>query len=74
MPQLCRLTYCRGDASGINLAYVLLNLVAATELFSISFLMVMPRPRSEDINDPREFGDWINFANITIIWILWLLM
>ncbi|KAI0451452.1 hypothetical protein F5B21DRAFT_383049 [Xylaria acuta] len=76
VPQLYLLVYRHGNASGISLNYVLLNLAAATELFAISFLVVVNNAESSDIfvHDPREPGDWINFVNIAVIWILWLVI
>ncbi len=76
VPQLYALVRRRGDASGISPIYVFINLVAATELFTISFVITVnyPEPSSSFTHDPRQLGDWINFANITVIWALWLVM
>ncbi|KAI0428874.1 hypothetical protein F5Y09DRAFT_275937 [Xylaria sp. FL1042] len=75
-PQLYLLVRRRGDASGINLNYVLLNLAAATELFAISFVVTVNHLEPSDIfiHDPREIGDWINFVNFAAIWVLWLVI
>ncbi|KAI0505249.1 hypothetical protein F5B22DRAFT_530257 [Xylaria bambusicola] len=64
VPQLCHLARRRGNASGINLGYVLINLVAATELFTLILLIAL--------EFPLEAGSWIDFVNLAIIWILWL--
>ncbi|KAI3337939.1 hypothetical protein F4824DRAFT_460701 [Ustulina deusta] len=76
VPQLYALVRRRGDASGISPIYVFINLVAATELFTISFVITVnyPEPSSSFTHDPRQLGDWINFANITVIWALWLVI
>ncbi|GAP90755.1 hypothetical protein SAMD00023353_5200940 [Rosellinia necatrix] len=75
-PQLHRLVRRRGDASGISLQYVLLNLASATELFALGFLVVADSPEPSDIfaHDPREAGDWINLANFAVVWALWLVI
>ncbi|KAI0438803.1 hypothetical protein F4803DRAFT_533899 [Xylaria telfairii] len=75
-PQLHLLVARRGDASGINLKYVLLNLAVATELFTISFFFTVNRiePSYVFAHDPPVAGDWLNLAQLTVVWILWLLI
>ncbi|KAI1428364.1 hypothetical protein F5Y12DRAFT_57203 [Xylaria sp. FL1777] len=76
VPQLYLLVRRHGDASGINLKYVFVNLLGATELFAISFLVIVDYPSSSNIfvHNPRETGDWINLVNFVAIWILWLVI
>ncbi len=79
VPQL-RLLFLRRDSSGLSLYYVLFNLIVSTELFTMAFFWVVnanvPDPRSGSevfARRPANTGDWINLAQLTAVWVLWLL-
>ncbi|KAB5566845.1 hypothetical protein GE09DRAFT_1284559 [Coniochaeta sp. 2T2.1] len=75
-PQL-RLLWVRRDSSGISLYYVLLNLIVATELFTISFFYVVNN-RVEGsqffVHVPPNVGDRLNLAQFALTWVLWVLL
>ncbi|KAJ8111528.1 hypothetical protein ONZ43_g5601 [Nemania bipapillata] len=75
-PQLYLLIARHGDASGLDLRYVLLNLAVATELFAISFLVIVNNIEPSDVfaHNPLRAGDWINLVNFGVIWVLWLVI
>jgi hypothetical protein len=66
----------RRDSSGISLYYVLFNLISATELFTISFFFLINNVEESDVfvNRPPNAGDWLNLAQLALVWVLWLLM
>jgi uncharacterized protein involved in cysteine biosynthesis len=75
IPQL-RLLLVRRDSSGISLYYVLLNLLVSTELATLAaFFVVTLADVGSDVfvNEPPDTGDWINFVQLTVIFVLWLL-
>jgi hypothetical protein len=79
LPQL-RLLYARKDSVGLSLFYLLFNLIVATELFTLSFLLVVNYAREEGggadlfVHNPPDTGDRINLAQFTLVWVLWLAM
>jgi hypothetical protein len=79
LPQL-RLLYVRKDSAGLSLFYLLFNLIVATELFAISFLLVVNSGLEEKgkpnlfVHNPPDTGDNINLAQFTLVWVLWLVM
>ncbi|KAH6842748.1 hypothetical protein B0I37DRAFT_382728 [Chaetomium sp. MPI-CAGE-AT-0009] len=78
LPQL-RLLYLRKDSSGISLFYVLFNLIVATELFTISFYCLVNYSTEEQlpqafVRDPPDIGDFINLAQFSLVWVLWLVI
>ncbi|KAK0660439.1 hypothetical protein QBC41DRAFT_330939 [Cercophora samala] len=75
-PQIARL-YHRRDSAGISLYYVLFNLIIATELFSISFFHIANnRYGGTDsfVHDPPSFGDLLNLAQFTVVWMAWVII
>jgi len=80
LPQLW-LLWVRKDSSGLSLSYALCNLIGATELFTLSFLLLV-NYAGEALNKPSLFvhyspptvGDRINLAQFTLIWVLWVLL
>lgn len=74
LPQL-GLLWVRRDSSGINLYYVLFNTIVATELFTMSFFLTVNRIDAPDIfiHHPPTVGDQLNLAQLTVIWLLWLM-
>ncbi|KAL0939951.1 uncharacterized protein CTRU02_206561 [Colletotrichum truncatum] len=74
IPQLHRF-WIRRDTSGISLYYVLANLLVATEIFTISFFLVInQRVEGSDffVHHPPDAGDAINLVHFAFIWFLWL--
>ncbi|PVH79612.1 hypothetical protein DL98DRAFT_516030 [Cadophora sp. DSE1049] len=73
LPQL-RLLWLRRDSSGISLYYVLFNIISATEQFTISFYCVVNsiEPADVFVNNPPSVGDWLNFVQFALVWVLWL--
>lgn len=74
LPQLQRL-WLRRDSSGISLAYVLFNLMVATELFTID-LAILTSVDGGDIfvHSPASVGDWLNLAQFGTVWVMWALV
>ncbi|KFY31522.1 hypothetical protein V493_01030 [Pseudogymnoascus sp. VKM F-4281 (FW-2241)] len=75
IPQL-RLIWTRKDSSDVSLKYILLILISATEQFTIGFLMVASHSKDTDffVHDPRNTGDWLNLAQLTVVWIMSLVL
>ncbi|KAF9873247.1 hypothetical protein CkaCkLH20_09410 [Colletotrichum karsti] len=74
VPQLHRL-WARRDSTGISHYYVLASLIVATELFAISFFLVVNnRFEGSDffVHSPPNAGDIINLAQLALVWVLWL--
>ncbi|KAL2128445.1 hypothetical protein VTI74DRAFT_9183 [Chaetomium olivicolor] len=79
LPQLW-LLWVRKDSSGLSLFYALWNLIVATELFTLSFLLVV-NYAGESLDKPDLFvhyppdaGDRINLAQFTLVWALWVVI
>ncbi|KAK3299829.1 uncharacterized protein B0H64DRAFT_379247 [Chaetomium fimeti] len=78
LPQLW-LLWVRKDSSGLSLFYVLWNLIVATELFTLSFLLVVNYgdpggPVDIFVHYPLSVGDRINLAQFTVVWVLWVVI
>lgn len=75
LPQVS-LLWVRRDSSGINLYYVLFNTIVATELFTVSFFLTVNHIEAPDIfvHHPATVGDKLNLAQLTVSWLLWLVM
>lgn len=75
LPQLYRI-FSRKDSSGISAYYVFFNLISATEQFTIAFFLNMNTHKRCDffVHDPATAGDWINLAQLGLVWILWLML
>ncbi|KFZ18427.1 hypothetical protein V502_04103 [Pseudogymnoascus sp. VKM F-4520 (FW-2644)] len=75
IPQL-RLTWAKKDSSDVSLNYILLILISATEQFNIGFFFVASHSFDSDIfvHDPRNTGDWLNLAQLTVVWIMSLVL
>ncbi|KAL2832686.1 hypothetical protein BJY01DRAFT_253794 [Aspergillus pseudoustus] len=74
IPQLRRL-YSKKNSLGLSPSYVLCNLIVATEQFAIIFYMMISVPEAfgnSFVHDPHTVGDWVNFAQIIVTWILFL--
>jgi len=55
---------------------VLFNLISATEEFTLSFFWVVNsfEPSDVFVNKPPNAGDWLNFVQFSLVWVLWLAM
>ncbi|KAH7371846.1 hypothetical protein BKA64DRAFT_268214 [Cadophora sp. MPI-SDFR-AT-0126] len=75
LPQI-RLLWQRRDSSGISLYYVLFNLISATEQFTISFFFVVNsvEPADAFVKNPPNAGDWLNFGQFALVWVLWFIV
>ncbi|KAH4412192.1 hypothetical protein HBH92_108640 [Parastagonospora nodorum] len=73
IPQLLR-TISRKNSTGISSFYVLFNLISTTEQFALTFFFIMNYPKDSDffVHNPKNAGDWINFAQMSVIVVLWL--
>jgi uncharacterized protein with PQ loop repeat len=71
LPQF-HLICARKNTSGIALSYVLFNLIAATEQFAVNFgYIALISPRAGVFaHDPTTVGDWLNLAQTTLVWLL----
>jgi hypothetical protein len=65
-----------GNCQGISLPYLLLNLISATEQLTIDFFLFFNSSHGSDyfIEKPPTIGDWLNFAQLTLVWALHLLL
>ena len=61
----------RGDCNGISLYYILFNLISATEQFTFGLHFVVDNMEVMDsiIGTPPTTGDWLNFAQFTVVWL-----
>jgi hypothetical protein len=53
---------------------VLLNLLSATEQFTIMFFNLVNKSDGAARNDGRPYdtGNWLNLGQVTVVWILFL--
>lgn len=60
-----------GNCQGISLGYLLLNLISATEQFTIGFYILVNFTGGTDIfvETPLTTGDWLNLAQLTLVWV-----
>jgi len=74
-PQLS-LVFLRKDSPGISTYYTLFNLICATEQFTLGFFLVVNNINSPDVfvHDPVNTGDWLNLAQLIVVWIPWLIL
>jgi hypothetical protein len=65
-----------GNCQGISLGYLLLKLITATEQFTLGFFFLVNNTEGSDIfiETPVTTGDWLNLAQVTVVWILYLLL
>ncbi|KAE8416195.1 hypothetical protein BDV36DRAFT_284718 [Aspergillus pseudocaelatus] len=67
-PQLRRL-HQNADSTGVSLAYLLYNIIGATEQLTISFSYLFIAQGSEFfIHNPLNIGDWLNFLQLAVTW------
>ncbi|KAH7412440.1 hypothetical protein BKA64DRAFT_702564 [Cadophora sp. MPI-SDFR-AT-0126] len=75
IPQIQGIISKRSSA-GISLAYMLLNTISATEQFAVGFYFIVTHNDDTDffVSEPRNFGDWLNLAQPTIVWLMFLIL
>ncbi|KAJ5468181.1 hypothetical protein N7475_005933 [Penicillium sp. IBT 31633x] len=66
-PQIQRL-WLKQDSSAVSVYYVLFNLIAATEQFTIVFFLLVNNTEggSVFVHTPTATGDWLNLSQMTI--------
>lgn len=64
------------DSKGVSLYYVLFNLLSATEQFTLGFFYALDPIEEPDffVDSPRTAGDWLNFAQLSVVWIMSVLL
>jgi hypothetical protein len=62
-----------GKYSGISLAYLLCNLISATEQFTLGFTLIIFDTNAV-ATGPRSAGDWLNLCQFTLVWVLLLFL
>lgn len=75
LPQLRRIL-AKKDSTGISLYYLLYNLISATEQFTLGFYFVISDSLSREVfvHYPVNTGDWLNMAQLTVVWLMSLVM
>lgn len=73
LPEL-RDIWVRKDSTGISLYYVLFNLISATEQFTLGFFLLFTNDSDVFIHDPINTGDWLNLAQLTVAWLMFLVL
>lgn len=74
LPQMHRI-WVHGNSHGISLGYLLINLISATEQFTVGFYYVsMPTKNEIFVGSPLRTGDWLNLAQLALVWVLHLLL
>ncbi|OJZ88636.1 hypothetical protein ASPFODRAFT_44358 [Aspergillus luchuensis CBS 106.47] len=78
LPQLLRI-WVRKTSTSLSLIYIFLNLLSATERFTVSFSVVVNSTIAGAdapaffVHDPRTVGDWLNLLQLGLDWVLLLL-
>ncbi|BDD62258.1 hypothetical protein MAP00_007234 [Monascus purpureus] len=72
-------TWVRKSSCGISIFYLLFNLVSTTEHFTLFFFSLVNAGNSETPihmfrHHPPNVGDWFNFAQISMVWLLFLFL
>ncbi|OJJ42505.1 hypothetical protein ASPZODRAFT_76718 [Penicilliopsis zonata CBS 506.65] len=71
LPQLHRI-WAQKTGTGLSLLYILLNLINATEQLTLAFFYTINVTWELDffVNTPRSIGDWLNLAQLGVVWVL----
>ncbi|KAH6892597.1 hypothetical protein B0T10DRAFT_295654 [Thelonectria olida] len=68
-PQYRRLL-SRRDSLGLAPEYILLNLIVATQQFSLGLFFIVVCDEADMImHSPPTVGEWLNFAQFTVVWV-----
>lgn len=72
LPQTYRLAQ-HGSWTGISLAYLLINLIVATEQLTLGLHLIVIEANDGAIpgivHKPRTFGDWLNLSQLAVVWL-----
>ncbi|RAK75898.1 PQ-loop repeat-containing protein [Aspergillus fijiensis CBS 313.89] len=72
-PQL-QLTHSSKDTSGLSLFSVVLNTICATEQLLVGLIYIsLPHGADFFIENPKSWGDWLNFCQLATVWVLFVL-
>ncbi|EAU29408.1 predicted protein [Aspergillus terreus NIH2624] len=66
-PQI-RCIQLRNSTHGISTAYILFNLISATEHFAILFALLVNSGGDVFIHEPPTTGDWLNLYQLFAVW------
>ncbi len=69
--------WSKKDSTGISIGYVLANLLVATEQLSLEAYVTVNVPGSAGgtfTHDPLSTGDWLNFVQTLVTWLLFLVL
>ncbi|KAG4435770.1 hypothetical protein IFR05_008744 [Cadophora sp. M221] len=60
----------------ISLNYILLITISSTEQFALGFYYIASHNHDSDffVSDPRNLGDWLNLLQLTVVWVMCLLL
>ncbi|PYH70539.1 uncharacterized protein BO88DRAFT_250236 [Aspergillus vadensis CBS 113365] len=78
LPQLLRI-WVQKTSTGLSLIYIFLNLLSATERFTVGFSAIVNYTIAGAdapaffVHDPRTGGDWLNLLQLGVDWVLLLL-
>ncbi|KAH6720755.1 hypothetical protein BKA61DRAFT_570403 [Leptodontidium sp. MPI-SDFR-AT-0119] len=75
IPQIKHITNKKSSVD-ISLTYVLLITISSTEQFALGFYYIASHNNDSDffVSDPRNLGDWLNLAQLAIVWVMSLLV
>ncbi|OJK01961.1 hypothetical protein ASPACDRAFT_1879454 [Aspergillus aculeatus ATCC 16872] len=69
-----QLTHSSKDTSGLSLFSLVLNTVCATEQFLVGLIYInLPHGADFFIENPKSWGDWLNFCQLATVWVLFVL-
>ncbi|KAL2865925.1 PQ-loop repeat-containing protein [Aspergillus lucknowensis] len=66
-PQIRRIQL-RNSTYGISTAYILFNLISATEHFTFLFALLVNSSGDVFIHEPPTTGDWLNLCQFFVVW------
>ncbi|KAH7327194.1 hypothetical protein BKA65DRAFT_510134 [Rhexocercosporidium sp. MPI-PUGE-AT-0058] len=75
IPQIHRIII-KNTSVDISLTYILLNTISTTEQFALGFYYIASHNHDSDffVSDPRNLGDWLNLVQLTIVWVMSLIL
>jgi hypothetical protein len=69
--QICRF-HLRSDSNGVSITYIVLNLIVATEQFTLGLqLITIDTEGVPDgmVHTPPSAGDWLNLVQFAVVWL-----
>jgi hypothetical protein len=63
--------FTRRDCNGLSGFYLLFNLIAATQQFSVGLTYILFLSDGDDIlvHNPPSLGDWLNMSQLGIVFV-----